>query len=262
MEFEAIRHSFYRGDDGRTLRYTEHAPEKPHEDKAICGCTSEVSCRPQGASYQRNAHVSLLGEQGKYKVDFNLVNPWLTLKWGINPGGLKFNYETLTSGHAYFMGYRPNALNVEITTPGFGNVDHLFANIFYGVGVDVSKLYNGHSPSRVFDGAGIKKDDIWLHFCLFGDEDIYIMETEEREKWKTLISDTGTLRSLFRDQLQTCEISALRELYASSPQVQECSTRCTELAKDLLENIKETELFRLCSKNEEREKKRYSRTKA
>jgi hypothetical protein len=66
--------------------------------------------------------------------------------------------------HAYviFDGKQDKA-KIEVASPGFGLIGYVMLDLFLGNRVDISRLYNGHSPSRVVNLSKIAPDQVWIY---------------------------------------------------------------------------------------------------
>jgi hypothetical protein len=197
-KLSATRYSFFKGET-QTLRFAEHVPPKEECDHPICNCTRNVEIRPAGDPLQVTQSVTLTKDE---KTEFNLSSGWLTFRWDIKPEDKskcvsKWRRED-EDEHAYFM-FNPKqrSVKIEMAVPGYKTGDYFLANLYMGNDIDISRFYNGHSPSTVVDLSKISAGDVWLHENGFGTEAmLFFDDNEEARAWRHALAKMEQLAEL------------------------------------------------------------------
>ena len=168
--------------NGQTTRWTESTSNESECDHQVCNCTKSVKDRPEGIPEAINTHVSDVFTIGDVSIDLDLLPSfWFRIYWT--------DVKNCNAPHTYLMLNR-DGFRVEHYSKGWSNVDYFFGNIYFGNRVDISKLMNGHSPSRVIELHKLRAQDVWIHDCNWGKEDYKVMEpgVEANTLWWTLYS--------------------------------------------------------------------------
>ena len=195
LDVKVTRNSFFETPGQKTLSFQEVFPpklaEKCHEDKDICGCTKSVQLRPSGIPSQITQSIKLVGDlNDDLKLDLDLTSGWLSFlpKKSTRPtlmGGLDFD------SRIYFT-FGKNQCGLQIPVKGYNGdeINCLLGHLYLGNDVDISKLYNGHSPSKIIDLKTIDKDDVWAHGCVWGNEQIRFLpkDSDVSYFWKDSIT--------------------------------------------------------------------------
>ena len=176
-----VRSNFWYSPNEKTQGFIEHSTEKPHENRDVCNCTRHVTIRPAGTPDEVHQEITVIGEHDLMNSEFRLGSKWSVFRWG--------------DKHAYFM-FRPDGINIEISLPGYGSVGCFFSHLFLGNRVDISKLMNGHSPSRIVDLSSMSPDDLWVHDCNWGNEAVRIFpESDETSEWRARLATAERITS-------------------------------------------------------------------
>ena len=179
MTIKVERFSFYKTDGGTNLRYVEHAPEGPHEEHFECGCTKNVKEKPTGEPDSVHQIITIEEDDTVFLFSPNMRN--LAFR---KPGQDRQAY--------FFFGVGQSSVKMELAMPGYGIVDTFFSKIYQGDHIDLSHLYNGHSPSEVLknrpDGLyygdqKIEPSQVWTHVCSWGKETVKFLSSDSREHW-------------------------------------------------------------------------------
>lgn len=231
------RHSFYTGEN-KKIRYSEYWPSKQHEDRNICGCTREVSKRPNGNPDQITQDVTIYGDGW----DFKLFTPWLT-----------FRKEKQQDPHAYFIFWKKDkSLKVEVVEPyTMADFDNkvFIGDMFLGNEINIGDFFNGHSPSKIVNLSEINPNDLWTH-CCSGEEAYSIINNcpDEIDLWRDVIEKGYLLRKsvgpyLNEHNLSVENIYYLVEQQQFSKLAEEIKTKLEPYST--LKAIKQTEFFRM-----------------
>lgn len=262
LSISVMRDSFFGTSKG-TLRYAEHSPAMPCEEKQICNCTRSVAERPLGEPDQVQQTIKFEEGLGDYAFELSLghLGPWFTFRWRGPEKGWNYKAEPEWA-HAYFMS-GPGRLNIEITVPGYGLTDHFFGHVFFGNRVDVSALMNGHSPSRIVDLSKVPDDQVWAHMCNWGVEAVSpFVEGEETRRWREVKKEIDEIASAAegynRDLPFTVDGIRLRVMD------DEPLLRRVVLARDWfvssLRRLKDTEMWRACDEANNRTERKSRRS--
>ncbi len=196
MTERITRHNFFHGETQHE-RFTEHAPlcvEDVSHD--LCNCTKTVTERPAGEPESVSQIIEFAETIGKYRMRLEMVshfqggerysasdthedsavNFWI--HWPRSETKPAPRFGNKEDEHAYFWFSRENSLQVQVSGTGDGfkareGVDALdctLGHVYFGNNVDVSRLFNGFSASRVVDLSKIDAGDVWTHHCSFGAE--------------------------------------------------------------------------------------------
>jgi len=236
--FQVERYSFYEDpESGQTLRFAEVAPPDPHEHEGqICGCTRAVAIKPPAIPHE-------------VKQRLHFLSPGFDFP--INSGQVTFGQLGDPAGHAYFWFRLPRetSIQIEITLPGYGVNNHFFATLMKGNRIDGSRLFNGHSPSRVFDPAKVAPDALYLHGSRGGGgrEAVRYFETPEVDLWNEAFRLVSVAQSRAYLLAEDCmsPVDWLRLQLEQDPHLREAVLATRELLAPVAANLRETELFHL-----------------
>lgn len=192
VDVRVTRHSFFH-EGGHTLRFTESAPEAHAAHGPVCGCTSDVAERPVGEPEQVRTSMRLATEhEGRtYEVEVGSGIRGFWVRW---PWPKNLNRERKEEAHAYF--WPGNGLQVELAgvpAEGCCNLEHVvLTRMFFDDQVDVSRLFNGHSPSRIVEPKSMK-GKVWVHHSA-GREALAVLDNEEEVRsWRGFASDLAVI---------------------------------------------------------------------
>lgn len=167
VDVHVTRHSFFR-EGGHTLRFTESAPATHAEHGPVCGCTTDVAERPVGEPEQVQTSVRLVtGFEGRtYEVEVGSGIRGFWVRWPWPKDLPQEPYQRDTEGHAYFWPRPGNGIQVELVgvpVEGCCNLSHtVLTRLYFDDQVDVSRMFNGHSPSRIVEPENMK-GKVWVH---------------------------------------------------------------------------------------------------
>jgi hypothetical protein len=243
MKVKVERLSSFKNLEGGTLRYTEHSPYCHEEDHQICNCTKNVKDRPLGEPVYISQDIILTDTLENMSVEYSFRNQGFTFKWE----------GQIPRSHAYFWFNDDRCLSrrlyVEVTVPGYGPVDHFFGHVFFGNDVDISKLLNGHAPSKIIDLKSIEADQIWAHACNWGGEAIEMFNRGDEADTLWGIKDSLDRIKNATDCYSTDKDISVDELRLRIEQKKEIlfTTRANVIKlKSTIDNLKNTELYRCC----------------
>lgn len=205
---------FEDGPTGGMLRFEERSPpETEHQRKGpLCGCTSDVLERPAGAPRSVRSVIEFQRKVGERDVRLRIESEWAQfwIRWpGAGP----------EQEHAYFwFNGRGDRMKVEVTGTGVGPIGCTLTDACFGADVDTSRMYNGHSPSRVVP-AGLGPDDVWVHDCSFGTEAVEVLPRGSAEvaAWRDLRRSTLRARDRVALGLATEPVERTREAALADP---------------------------------------------
>lgn len=233
---QVLRNSYYDTPSGHSLNYVEADPheEHPHEG-LICGCTTAVTQKPQGKPANQTQDFSFISGD----FSFSLTRGHATFRELGHPGG-----------HAYFWYRMPEtSIQVEITLPGYRNGDHFFANLMQGNAIDVSRLFNGHSPSKVLEMDKLSPEDLYVHRCSIrtGEAMRFFENPEEKALWKETfrLVDLACGQVLPYAEDYETPVEVLRARMESDSVIVESSRALRDLLDPIQSQLRKTELFRL-----------------
>jgi hypothetical protein len=221
MSLSVERYSFYRQLAGPTLRFSEHAPADAHGPEPFeCGCTLNISNKPAGRPHevQQEVYLRCPFPYQKMRAEFKLCAGWLTLFFDeippLVPGGrsgrdnprvekmreIFAESDNKIPAHAYFIFSERDHVRMEMTLPGYGLTDHFFADVRIGREADLSRILDGHSPSRVVDLRNLRADDVWVHASNYGREAMRFLphDGEEAESWREIFGEALWISRLAR----------------------------------------------------------------
>lgn len=152
--------------------------------------------------------------------------------------------------HAYviFDGQQEKA-KIEVGSPGFGLIGYVMLDLFLGNRVDISRLYNGHSPSRVVDLSKIAPDQVWIYM----DEMMRILgDAEEITAARTAFRLAREVRRLARPHLMARHTSVddVRNAVESDDALLASATDVRRVLSRFALDIESTDLFRLAKEME------------
>lgn len=240
MNISVGRYSFFSTPQG-TLRYSETSPPQPHEEHQVCNCTRSVAERPAGtpSEVKQSIHLQLAeGEDTELQCSPEAL--YFTWRWkeevpmGVHP-------------HAYFWIYpKTSSIQIELSHRGYGLVDCFFGRLYFGNKIDISRFYNGHSPSELVNLNKLTPEDVWCHCCSFGVEAMRIFEhSEEKEFWQELMArarNAGAYTDALLEQTRF-SVDEIR-VAAEAPILLDFARWAYPKLNDLRKRLTETELFR------------------
>jgi len=263
---------FFANEEGGTLRFIEHAPVDAHEstDHEICGCTRSVSERPKGKPFEVRPEIVLHARRDPFTIEFDLTSLWVTFKFGgpkhgasvgslpavegaAHPGRRRVTgefYGIKVEPHAYFMfGFGDGPLRIEITLPGYGLTDVLFANVYIGNQIDTTRMMNGHAPSRIVDLSKIGPDDVWVHESSWGLEAMRTLPPSDAKLFREMNDDMKALRERIRpyalDMVEgAASVEEVRRRVMEDETTMRFAQKNIEPLAELLLNLPKTELYK------------------
>jgi hypothetical protein len=116
--------------------------------------------------------------------------------------------------------------------------------------IDVSRLFNGHSPSRVVDLSKIATDQVWI----YTDETMRIVgDVEEAAAFREAFCLAREIRHLARPHLmmQTASVNDVRNAVEQDNGLLVSATTLRRVLSQFALNIESTDLFRLAKEMED-----------
>ena len=190
MDFSVGQNSFWQTSSG-TLSFTEKSPPEERCEHQVCNCTRAVAERPDGAPTSVKQWTAWNMVIGPYRGGLSVRDrrAEFCFRWPAKEG----NPEGRKEDHAYFW-FSPHRLQIEVTGTGGSNVDCSFGAVFFGNDVDISRFYNGHSPSGLVDITKLTPGSIWAHYCSGGQEAVaHMSNTDEAREWHKMYETAETL---------------------------------------------------------------------
>lgn len=242
MNCQLTRYNFFQDAYGGNLRFDECSPPQKCEEHQICNCTRVVSKRPKGKPKSFTNHIEFFEEINGQKFEFNFNCP---------PGDQSRHFtfywkeDGVENPHAYFWCERKNSMHIEISMKGHHEWDCVLADMFFGDKVDTSKLFHGHSPSKIVNvTTKIGKDDVWLHED-FNEEIVEFMQPcQETSDWKKFNKISMQLPKLFKPYNDfSPSLNAVRKQIEKDKEILNRINWAKTWASSIVDNIKETHLF-------------------
>ena len=229
------RRNFYHGPN-QSLLFREDSPPEDHEHKHTgCNCTKMVSTKPEGKPDTQDQEFYFLSEG----FEFPLTS-----------GAVTFGRLGDPDGHAYFWYRLPKetTIQVEITLPGYGLVDHFFATVLKGNKIDGSRLYMGHSSSKIFDPSKVDPNAIYVYGSGFGPEALrYFEDPKEIALWNEtfrLVSFVQSRVAAYAEDYTT-PVDVIRSRLEEDQSLLDACVATRELLAPIVTNLRKTELFRV-----------------
>jgi len=152
--------------------------------------------------------------------------------------------------HAYVIFDRQQEkAKIEVGSPGFGLIGYVMLDLFLGNRVDISRLYNGHSPSRVVDLSKIAPDQAWIYthemMRTLGD-------AEEITATRAAFHLAGEVRRLALPHLLTRDMSVddVRNAVERDDALLASATDLRRVLSRFARDIESTDLFHLAKEME------------
>lgn len=171
-------------------------------------------------------------------------------EFSLTRGHVTFGQLGDPGGHAYFWYRLPKetSIQVEITLQGYGNVDHFFANVLKGNAVDGSRLYMGHSPSKIFDPSKVDPNALYVYGSGWGPEALrYFEDPKEIALWNEtfrLVSFVQSRVAVYAEDYTT-PVDVIRSRLEEDQSLLDACVATRELLAPIAAKLKETELFRV-----------------
>lgn len=168
LRVSVTRDNFFLNPSGGHLRWTEASPASAHQHGFECGCTLSADTRPAGSPESIRQEFRILWDDCVMALEDEVSEPWVTFRKARDAESWIARRRTgddeADEDHAYviFDGPQEKA-KIEVASPGFGLIGYVMLDLFLGNRVDISRLYNGHSPSRVVDLSKIAPDQVWIY---------------------------------------------------------------------------------------------------
>ncbi len=251
---EITRNLYYYTKEG-TLRFRESSPLKEECDHQVCNCTKAVTERPAGEPNQKQQYVEFLSKDNDYNYEVGLAGTGcsFTLRW---PGEVwDKDHKWCSKNHAYYWFHGKDALQVEIIKEGYGRTNCFFGKIYKGNCVDISKMFNGHSNSRIVDLTVKRPDEVWAHYCGCGQEaQCSFRETDETQGWRQAysIQENLSLRARTYDQDFVSDVEKIRVAVENDKPLLAGAEYLCRWFSWVTRNLDQTEMFRCadyCHKN-------------
>lgn len=263
VRFKVDRCSFFEVPHEPTLKYVEHSPFHEDEDHQICCCTKHIKHRPEGTPVSIQQGISIVGELDGRTFEFDLTHNGL-MYWWRWPEEMKGKFisklEDRLDTHAYFWfggNESCNHLKVEVGCPGRMHVDYLLGNVYFGNDVDISRLMNGHAPSRIVDLKNIPSDQIWVHHCNWGKESIeFMMRNKEYDDLWGAHWAVHRLRHIVSAYSKfDISVDDIRQKVENDPEIIRLADPVINFFSGIISNLDSTEIVRCCNLTELRAEK-------
>jgi hypothetical protein len=137
---------------------------------------------------------------------------------------------------------------IEVASPGFGLIGYVMLDLFLGNHVDISRLYNGHSPSRIVDLSKIAPDQVWI----YTDEMMRTLgDAEEITATRTAFRLAREVRHLARPHLMArSTVDDVRNAAERDDALLASATDLRRVLSPFAHDIESTDLFRLAKELE------------
>lgn len=247
-DFVVSRSSYFDQDTGHSLAWTETFPDNPrdHEDHSICGCTRQVGERPVGKPGSQQNRISIV-EKGTEHAFFPYNN---------------FVFDNYAEApHGYFHFNKDDSVTIEAVWTEFSwkheervkEDEPVFLGVYQGNKVDISRFFNGHSPSQVVDLSTIQPGQIWMHTNngwtgngWTGERFSFVEDPKEAEVWRQAISLGSFLREAtapLKEDFET-PVQTLYEVLRADRAILSAYKSLRELLEPLYRNFRTSEVCR------------------
>jgi hypothetical protein len=246
------RDSFFTGPSGTSLQWGEASPLTTHQHDFECGCTEHVQQRPAGVptSVRQDARVSW--DDCVIALEPEVAEPWVTFRRANDTEDWirrrMLGTTEADEDHAYFIfNKHQNGAKIEVSIPGFGLVDCLLVDLFLGNRIDMRRLLNGHSPSRLVDLSKIAPDQVWIHASSWGKESMRTLDGPEAVTIREIFGLAQACWQQARPHLlmQDAPIDAVRHALGSNEGLLTAALNLRRLLSQFAFAIKNTRLFHL-----------------
>lgn len=244
------------------VRFTEHSPSN-HALAHECGCTHNVTVRPEGEPLGVSNSIEFTEDLAKYgfkyqaKVECSATAIDYKLEW-VDPS---FNNSWNPS---FTVRYKTDSriFDIGISHKGSGRCDYLRTLGGYGNNVDMEDYPHrsyGLNSQQVWDHKSVKPDDLWAHNFVsnkLGRIDLVEMfqECEETARWKRLFQNCAeTSNQVERLMANNRPVEEVREIVEKDREFSTIQTDFIFLAK-LAKEMEKTEIFRVASEMFRKEK--------
>ena len=249
MNVEIERFSFFKNSEGENLRFSESSPKKECRDHRICNCTRNVAVKPESIPSQISTSCKIRKTYASRDIEcafssrFPFVQDYIQFNFTA-----RWEEEGLEDAHAYFW-QSLDHFKVEVSKKGcsFEDIECFLGGLFFGNKVDVSNLMNGHSPSRIVDLSSIDANDLWVHYCHWGNEAMKILpRDEEADSWWKLYRDSVELNKRVEPFLSLdFSVDEIRDTIEKDSILLASIERIFQFLDSMITNISETNLFKL-----------------
>lgn len=230
------RSSYYEQPDGGSLSYSETCPVEHVHEGPVCGCTTSVKEKPEGVP--RHVQQRFFCPLEQYDFEFELIL-----------GHATFGQLGDPNGHGYFWYRLPKetSVQVEVTLPGYGNVDTFFTTLLQGK-VEGSRLFMGHSSPRVFDPTLVDDNALYVYRSSFGGEAVrFFTSVDEIALWKNSFQLVSFIQSRVAKYAQdfVTPVEIIQKDLSSDLALLGAVAEVRRLLAPVYTNLRGTELFRL-----------------
>lgn len=266
MGFIVERRSFYKNENSRLLKYFESSPEVECKD-GDCNCTASIKSRPSGVLDHVVQNIRYTGIYSGYNLDWSLNrDTWFDLNFYWNEIKRPKNQRYLNP-HASFCfnhvssagGKLNNSISIGICkTPASSFKDlkiDLIANMYFGNKVDVSKLFNGHSSSKIVDLTKLSQEDVWLHYSIGGEAMEVLPRSEESTMWKQIYKNASRVMEITsqHDDKEMSVLDVRCDIVTNFELIGLIDGLKAKLTY-VIDNLEDTQLYQLGTKIEEKVK--------
>lgn len=223
----------------------------------VCDCTQCINTQPVEKPIHTQQYFTYEKSTPKYNIKASLLDLRLVFTWHTPNTNLQkeiyaipentgwFDSNKNPNSHAYFT-LNNNSIRFEITLPGYQLVDCFMGNIYFGNNIDISKLMNGHSQSKIIQLDKIDPDSIWCHSCSLGNESMKTFNNDNEEtQWWNLKNDLLILKEwvdLF--EFDKRPVEELQKHLSTISEIPNIIENQILFLTHIIENLTQTELFR------------------
>ncbi len=140
-----------------------------------------------------------------------------------------------------------HSIDLELPCRGYGPNDLFMATVYFGDQIDMSQLFNGHSPSRIMNAGTFKPSDVWTHVCVGGIESFRKLEVrQEKETWIAFLlwwKKIFALTAKYHDDFTT-PVMEIQKKLQDDQKLNTMLYNIREFVGFIAENIKNFELFK------------------
>ena len=228
-----------------------------HQHGFECGCTQDLSERPAKAPESIRQEIRISWDDCVIALEDEVAEPWVTFRkakdtesWIAHrqAGGAEVDED-----HAYIrFSSQQDEAKIEVTSPGFGLIGCVLIDLFLGNQIDISRLYNGHSLSRIVDLSKIMPDQVWIHTSMPKEAMRRVKDAEEMTAIRGAFQLAREIRLLARMYLteQTISVDDIRNAIEHDGRLLTAATNLRQSLSPFALDVENTELFRLAQEME------------
>lgn len=216
-----------------------------------CGCTEEITARPDGDPTSSHCVIGETGSVGEYRLEANYTypDPRIVLLQGPPRDDPAQDWK---SPHASFS-FRPGGLDVYISFGDFdvrvGSGSKLFdygANLKVGVEIDFSRLRNGHMPSEIVMPEMFGPGDLWVYDCNGGREAMArfpVAAADEESRWREMHTSVMRLQQIGRELEDGRPVAEILQAFETHEEATALRRSVISWAQEVAEEPAKIQLF-------------------